>query len=85
MKLTEASKILEVALTQDVQLDKEALTKIAKAKRVWVNYYRKNPKKFIEAYIRILHGLTNEECKFILNEAQNSLVDALGDLSLIHI
>ena len=79
MKLSEASKILEVVLTQELDLGEEDLKRVAKAKKVWITYYKKNPKKFIEAYIRILHGLTNEECDFILNEAQNSLVSALKD------
>ena len=79
MKLSEASKILEVVLTQELDLGEEDLKRVAKAKKVWITYYKKNPKKFIESYIRILHGLTNEECDFILNEAQNSLVAALKD------
>ena len=78
MKITEANKILEVALTKDIKMDKATATKIAAAKAKFFEYYNSRPRAFIEDYIKILHGKTNEECDFILNEAQRSLVDAMG-------
>ena len=79
MNLSESNKVLEVALTQDITLDKEAAKKITKAKEVWVSHYSQNPKDFIESYVKILHGSTNDECDFILNDAQCALVEAMED------
>ena len=77
MKIEEANKILEISLTRDIALDKEAVKKIKTAKKVFTNHYKCNPKAFIEDYFKILHGLTNEECDFVLNEAQDAVIEAL--------
>ena len=77
MKIEEANKILEISLTRDIALDKETANKIKIAKKVFINHYKDNPKAFVEDYFRILHGDTNEECDFILNEAQGAVIEAL--------
>ena len=78
MKLTEAKKVLEVVQTRNVDLTEEGVAaKIKKAKSVFVKTYRDNPQRFIEDYIEILHGVTNEIVPFHLNEAQQLLVDKL--------
>ena len=72
MKIEEANKILEISLTNDIVLDKETVKKIKTAKKVFIDHYKDNPKAFIEDFFKILHGLTNDECDFILNEAQDA-------------
>ena len=83
MKIEEANKILEISLTRDIALDKEAAKKIKTAKKVFINHYKDNPKAFIEDYFKILHGDTNEECDFILNEAQDAVIEALRSSSCL--
>ena len=77
MKIEEANKILEISLTNDIVLDKETVKRIKTAKKVFINHYKDNPKAFIEDFFKILHGLTNDECDFILNEAQDAVIEAL--------
>ena len=79
MKLSDAEKILEISLTKDIKIDKEAALKIRDAKKKFVSHYKANPKSFIQKFIKILHGKTNTECDFILNPAQCKLVDALKE------
>ena len=77
MKIQEANRILEIALTQELEIDKATATKIAKAKKKFMSHYGSDPKAFLEDFVKILHGKTNEECDFILNGAQIALVEAM--------
>ena len=78
MKLTEAKLILETVQTRNIDLTEEGtVKKIKKAKSVFVSHYKGNPQSFIEDYIEILHGVTNEVVPFRFNEAQQLLVDQL--------
>ncbi len=79
MKPSEANRVLEIALTQEIALDRKAANKIAKAKKVFVSHYKDDPRAFIEDYVKIIHGKTNEECEFRMNPAQIELVDAMKD------
>ena len=77
MKIQEAKQILEIALTKELELDRAAAAKIGKAKKKFMSHYGSDPKAFIEDFIRIIHGKTTEECDFILNPAQELLVDSM--------
>ena len=78
MKIEQAKKVLEAAHGKK-GLSEEAFKAVVSATKVFISHYRTRPQAFIEDYIRILHGQTNEECEFILNEAQSALVGALSD------
>ena len=77
MKIEEANKILEISLTRDIALDKETVKKIKTAKQVFIKHYKNNPKAFFADFIKILDGETNEEIPFILNSAQEAVLEAV--------
>ena len=80
MKIKEACQILKAISGRiDIQIDEDTAKRITAAKRVFTRHYKKEPRAFIEDYIRIIHGKTTEECDFILNAAQVSLVDSMKD------
>ena len=80
MKITEAKKILEVVHThKNIDLDSETVDRIKVARRAFFKHYQENPQSFIEDFIIILHGKTNEEVPFRLNPAQVSMVKEMKE------
>ena len=79
MRLTEAEEILEVVHTRNIDLSESGVkAKIRAAREVFIREYRGDPKAFIERYVRIIDGNTNEEIPFLLNPAQDLLVKQLS-------
>ena len=77
MKIQKANKLLEL-IQSDSSIDLEgSFELVVEATRTFRDHYKNNPKGFIEDFITILHGKTNEEVPFILNPAQELLVGTL--------
>ena len=85
MKTNEAIKFLKLvyANKDKLELDKNAIDKVLKARRVIYDYYGTfqydNIKEFIESYVKIVHSQTNELSPFILNRAQKKVLRAYID------
>ena len=80
MGLTEALEVVEAINSREIHwssLPESHKRKVRTAWKVFVDHYSTNPKAFIEDFIKIIHGETNEECDFILNAAQDKVITAL--------
>ena len=78
MKVIEANRILEaVHSNPDIVIDDATALRIQEAKKSFVSHYRGNARAFIEDFITILDGNTNEEIQFKFNTAQVLLVNEL--------
>ena len=78
MKLTEAKQILEAAHTHNIDLTEDGVKqRLYEAKKVFVSHYRDNPQGFLEDFVKILDGKTNEEIPFKFNKAQWKATRAL--------
>ena len=79
MKIEKANHILKTFYENQKNLkgNSDAMKAFQEAKQVFTSHYRSRPSRFIEDFVRILHGKTNLECAFHLNRAQIALVEAL--------
>ena len=74
MRITEANAILAAIHENNVDLsDGATRNRIHQAKRKFVSYYRDNAREFLETFVKILHGKTNEQVPFVFNAAQIEL------------
>ena len=81
MDILEANRILaSVHNKKDkLELTPSDADKIRSARSFFIDYYSGNPRIFIKDFVKIISGTTNEEIPFVLNAAQESLVEALDD------
>ena len=79
MTLQEASKILKIIFEQDINIGKDDVAKVRLAKKTFIDYYKDNPQPFIEDFIKIVHYKTSTETAFILNKAQQIVIDRYKD------
>lgn len=78
MQITEATEILSKVIgRKDIKLSNDDRKLIGNARKCFINYYKDNPKQFIEDFIRIIDGETSEEVPFKLKKAQAMVIDKL--------
>ena len=77
MKIVDAKKVLTAIENASVSSDPNSVKLIKEARRVFISHYSRNPKQFIEDFVVINDGSTNERIPFKLNAAQELVVEAL--------
>ena len=80
MRITEAEEILEAAHTHNINLNEEGVkTRLYQAKLAFIREYKNNPRGFLERFVKILDGSTNEEIPFVFNQAQAQLDEVMKE------